>query len=113
MHSYQKMSGKSTQTAKGIVKSVKERDLNHQMYNDVLFGEKGTRTSMNIMKSINHEIKTYQVNKKSLSCFDDKRFLLEDGVTSLEYGHQKILIENLNKTKEKMKQAEMRVRDVV
>ena len=102
MYSYKKTSGKATQTAKGITKTAKERDLNHQMYKDVLFEKKETRTSMNIIKSLNHQIKTYQVNKKSLSCFDDKRYILEDGVTSLAYGHQKILIKNLDKIKSEM-----------
>ena len=29
-------------------------------------------------------------NKTSLSCFDDKRYIHENGVTSFAYGHRKI-----------------------
>ena len=34
-----------------------------------------------------NKIGTYDVCKISLSCFDDKRFVLDDGVNSLVYGH--------------------------
>ena len=35
-----------------------------------------------------HKIGTYDVCKISLSCFDDKRYILEDGVNSLAYFHK-------------------------
>ena len=31
--------------------------------------------------SVNHELGSYELNKASLSCFDDKRYIHEDGVT--------------------------------
>ena len=37
------------------------------------------------------KVDTYDLNKKSLSCFDDKRFVLGDGVNSLAYGHKHIV----------------------
>ena len=37
-----------------------------------------------------HQIGIYKVNKISLSCYDDKRFILEDGITSYAHGHYKI-----------------------
>ena len=35
-----------------------------------------------------HKIGTYEIDKISLSCFDDKRFVLDDGVHSLAYFHK-------------------------
>ena len=32
-----------------------------------------------------HRIGTYDVCKISLSCFDDKRYMLDDGINSLAY----------------------------
>ena len=32
-----------------------------------------------------HKIGTYEIDKISLSCFDDKRFLLDNGVNTLGY----------------------------
>ena len=41
------------------------------------------------LKSHNHNIKSYAITKYSLSCFDNKRYILEDGITTLAYGHYK------------------------
>ena len=35
-----------------------------------------------------HKIRTYEINKKSLLCFDDKRFVLDDGTHTLAYFHK-------------------------
>jgi hypothetical protein len=45
---------------------------------------------MNTIRSMKHVIGTYEMRKVTLSCFDDKRFLLEDGVTSYAYGNKNI-----------------------
>ena len=37
-----------------------------------------------------HKICTQESNKISLSCFDDKRYILDDGVNTLPYGHRNI-----------------------
>jgi len=50
---------------------------------------------MNTIRSESHQINSYQINKVSLSPFDDKRYILNDEVTSLPYGHQKIEKYNL------------------
>ena len=38
-----------------------------------------------------HRLGTYDICKVSLSCFDDKRYVLNDGVKSLTYGHKDIV----------------------
>ena len=35
-----------------------------------------------------HKIGTYKIDKTSLSCFDDKRYVLDDGVNTLAYFHK-------------------------
>ena len=40
-----------------------------------------------------HKIGTYEVCKISLSCFNDKRYILDDGINSLLYFHKNILRE--------------------
>ena len=37
-----------------------------------------------------HRIRTYDVCKISLPCFDDKRHVLDDGVNTLAYFHKNI-----------------------
>ena len=44
---------------------------------------------MRTIQSDHHQISSYQINKTSLSCYDDKRYILDDGITSLAYGHCK------------------------
>ena len=38
-----------------------------------------------------HQIDTYDINKISLSCFDDKSYVLSDGVNTLAYFHKDII----------------------
>ena len=90
MYSYTKESGNGGKTAKGIKKSVIKKNITHANYLDVLVKEKQLRHSMRTIRSKCHKLGSYEVNKTSLSCFDDKRHLLSDGVTSLAYGHYEI-----------------------
>ena len=32
-----------------------------------------------------HKLGTYEIDKISLSCFDDKRYILDDGIHTLSY----------------------------
>ena len=43
---------------------------------------------MRRIQSKKHKIGTYEINKISLSCFDDKRFVLDDGIHTLAYFHK-------------------------
>ena len=74
--------------SKGINKK-----LRHKEYVDVLFNKKVARHNMKRIQSKLHEIGTYDVFKISLSCFDDKRSVLDDGINTLAYFHKDI--ENL------------------
>ena len=42
------------------------------------------------MKSFNHKIYTQEINKSSLSCFNDKQYIKDDGINTLAYGHKDI-----------------------
>ena len=42
---------------------------------------------MRSIRSELHQINSYHLNKVSLSPFDDKRYLLDDGISSYSYGH--------------------------
>ena len=43
---------------------------------------------MKRIQSKKHKVETYQINKISLSCFDDKRFVLGDGIHTPDYFHE-------------------------
>lgn len=42
---------------------------------------------MTLIRSHNHELYCDRINKTSLSCFDDKRFVKSYGIETLAYGH--------------------------
>ena len=43
------------------------------------------RHKMKIIQSKKHKLGTYEIDKISLSCFDDKRYVLDDGIYTLSY----------------------------
>ena len=42
---------------------------------------------MKSIRSAYHQVSSYEINKTSLSCYDDKRHILDDRKTSYAYGH--------------------------
>ena len=81
---------KQKKVAKGVEKCVIEKKLKFIDYDDVLEKETEKREHMNFIKSKKHNVNTIKVNKICLSCFDNKKYLLNDGITSYAYGHYKI-----------------------
>ena len=90
MYSLKFSSDKEEKKAKGIVKAVVKKDLSHDLYKDTLLNAGQKHSQMNVIRSMNHKIYTMSINKISLSAYDDKRYLLEDGISSYAYGHYKI-----------------------
>ena len=91
MYSYVKDNGKNEKTAKGVRKYVIKKNITHDNYKDCLLNGKQMLHSMRTIRSDRHQIGSYELNKISFSCFDDKRYILADGKTSYAYGHFKIL----------------------
>ena len=46
---------------------------------------------MSEIRSTKHILVTYESNNISLSAFDDKRYILDDGTNILPYGHKDII----------------------
>ena len=91
MYSYTKDNGACDRTAKGVKKSITKMVIRHENYREVLFNSQQLHHNMRAIRSVNHQLHSYKINKVSLSgCFDDKRHLLEDGVKSYAYRHYRI-----------------------
>ena len=71
--------------AKGVNKNSV---ASHNEYKDVLSNYKYIRHSMNRIQSKDHRIGTYEINKISLSCFDDKVYIQNNGYDELALGYQ-------------------------
>ena len=90
MYSYKKEDNKVEKTAKGIKKNIIKGNIKHEDYKKVLFENEQMQHTMKTIRSERHELGSYEINKISLSCFDDKRHISENGINSLSYGHYAI-----------------------
>ena len=57
-------------------------------FKDVLFNKKIIIRKMKRIQNKKHKLGTYEIDKISLSCFDDKRYLLDDEIYTLSYFHK-------------------------
>ena len=74
-----------------MVKNIiqqKEWVLQLNQFKDVLFNKKIIRDKMKRIQSKRHKLRTYEIDKISLSCFDYKRYVLDDGIYTLSYFHK-------------------------
>ena len=62
----------------------------HKEFVDVFFNKKVIRHNMKRIQSKLHTIGTYDIYKISSSCFDDKRYVLNECVNTLVYFHKDI-----------------------
>jgi hypothetical protein len=80
------------QTLKGIKRSAMHR-INHNDYKRCLFptsiNDKRQKISFYSIRSVKHQVKTIEINKISLSAYDDKKYIY-DGINSYSYGHKNI-----------------------
>ena len=76
------------QSAKGVQKS--EKTLNHELFKECLLNKGKVKRLMTQIRFKNHQIVVSRVHKVALSSYDDKLYLLNDGIHSLAYGHYKI-----------------------
>ena len=83
MYLIKKIDVGESSTAKGVNITTEFNE-----FKDVLFNKKIIRHKMKRIQTKKHKIGTYEIDKISLSCFDDKRQVLDDGVHSLAYFHK-------------------------
>ena len=83
MHSMKNIGGKESNTAKrvNIVTEFNE-------FKDNLFNKNLVRHKMKRIQRKKHKIGTCEINKISLSCFDDRRFVLDHGIHTFAYFHK-------------------------
>ena len=82
-------------TAKGVQKAMKNR-LTFDEYESCLINMNTKIVQMNSIRSDHHKLFTYNINKIGLSAFDDKRYILDDGITTLAHVHHQIIANSLS-----------------
>ena len=75
--------GKKSSTAKGVNIATEFNELRETLFNNKIMKQKTKR-----IQSKNQKLVIYEISKISLSVFDDKRFVLNDGIHTLAYFHK-------------------------
>ena len=83
MYSMKNIDGKESNTAKRVNIATEFNE-----FKDTLFNKKVVSHKMKRIQSKKHKMGTYEIKKISLSCFDDKRFVLDDVIHTLAYFHK-------------------------
>ena len=78
--SIKNIGGKESNTAKGVNIATEFSE-----FKDTLLNKKVLRHKMGRIQGKKHKMGTYEINKISLSVFDDKRFVLNNGIHTLAY----------------------------
>lgn len=69
------------------VKGYVAAKLKHDQFRDVLLGGSSELVEQRSIRSINHRLYTIRQHKIGLSAFDNKRHILDDGLTTRAIGH--------------------------
>ena len=99
MYALKKIDGGESSTPKGVNIA---REFNE--FKDILFNKKIIKHKMKIIQAKKHKIGTYEIDKTSLSCFDEKRQVLDDGFHTLAYFHKdshELIVKRLCQLKKK------------
>ena len=75
--------GKQSNTAKGVNITTEFNE-----FKDTLFNKKVLRHKMRRIQGKKHKMGACKISKLSLYVFDDKRFILNDGIHTLSYFHK-------------------------
>ena len=80
-------------TCKGVKKSYIKQHLRHSSFLQILTNRTSNVAEFYNFRSHLHTLHTVRIQKKCLSAFDDKRYILSDGFRTLAYGHWEISCE--------------------
>ena len=83
MYSIRKINDSESSTAKGVNIATEFNE-----FKNVLFNKKIIRHKMKRIQAKKHKIGIYEIGKISLSCFDNKRSVLDDRIHTLAYFHE-------------------------
>ena len=88
LYSYKMFEGKEEKKCKGIKKVVVKKQISFDDYKECLLSKQPQMRKMNVIRSHQHEIFSETVNKIALAADDDKRIILDDGVSTLAFGNK-------------------------
>ena len=78
--------GKQKCSAKGTTKAA-QKDLHHDRFTNTLLNNRTVRAENTRIQSNKHVLNTVVTNRVALSAFDDKRYIMDNGIDTIPYGH--------------------------
>ena len=90
VYAYKTSENKEKKTLKGVNKIVKEKEIKFDDYSRCLTQGEIISKNQTSIRSFQCKNYTIEQTKKCLSPYDDKRYILDNGIDSLAYGHYKI-----------------------
>ena len=91
MYSYITDDGKEARRAKGVQRAVVENKLCHADYLKELNNPAENLLTNRRFESDGHQLVTIAQQKRALSAYDDKRYILDHGIHTAAYGHRAFL----------------------
>ena len=89
-----KCGSEEKKTAKGVKRAHVKNNIAHADYRRCLLSEERSNkqqiAKFNTIRSKSHRVQSLEISKVGLCAYDNKRYLLDDGITSYSYGHYKI-----------------------
>ena len=82
--------GEEKKAIAGVKQFVQKRFLRHRDFRTTLTTLTPILVTQNNIVSKKHVVKTVNQTKIGLNALDTKRYILEDGISTLAYGHYKI-----------------------
>jgi len=73
--------------AKGVQKAFTKKNIRYQNYVECLESRKEQMANFSCLRSTKHIIFRENINKTSLSAYDDKRFICADGISTHAFGY--------------------------
>ena len=89
-YAYKQINGPENKRCKGIRRCVVKKTLRFDDYYNCLISGKDVNRIQMMIRSYKHEINTINVNKIALNRCDDKRMIMEDGISTLSRGHYQL-----------------------
>ncbi|XP_064645963.1 uncharacterized protein LOC135499232 [Lineus longissimus] len=86
LYAYTTDQDEAVKKCKGVKKSVVKNEISFEDYKTVLLEKIPIEKSMNVFRSRHHQLYTEKVSKVALNANDDKRTILEDGISTKALG---------------------------
>ena len=91
LHAFKTLNNVEEKKAKGIKKYAIKNKLIFEDYKQCVLNKVNKRVIQSNIRSYDHKVYTERINKVALNWYDDKRYIMENGIDTLSWGNYKII----------------------